>query len=453
MSVLLFFTGCKSSEYKAYVYDPVGATLTEDKSLDPYHRRTIAFAEDGVWFTNEFSGARLNDVIRVAPYEYELLIAAENTPINNSAWYSFVVGRGGVQGLGSAPGLGGAREAAAREVADSLDITLRLTYQGGGHRYRPHILERVESGSGATAGAGTRANETATYIVRQIDSVQTSTILHPSTNNPGLEIRVSLSRDPVLITAQRLETSTALQDTLHAWQTAYPSVHLDTAGSSTEGRPIPGLTISQNPTVKRPTLMVIGRQHPPEVPGYEVMRSFLRRFAADDSLADTFRESFHVVALPMANPDGVDRGHWRHNARGVDLNRDWIKFNQQETQVARRYFQEKAATLGQPVYAIDFHSTQIHLMYPIDESIPLDGPAISAPWFEHLLAPSTGYPFEVAIEPFDTSGPVAKNWFWRAFGIDALTYEVSDLSTPAQNDKAGKIAAESLMETLLETLD
>jgi hypothetical protein len=121
--------------------------------------------------------------------------------------------------------------------------------------------------------------------------------------------------------------------------------------------------------------------------------------------------------------------------------------------VARRYFEEKATTLGQPVYAIDFHSTQIHLMYPIDESIPLEGPAISTPWFEHLLAPDTGYPFEVAIEPFDTSGPVAKNWFWRAFGIDALTYEVSDLSMPAQNEEAGKIAAESLMQTLLETLD
>ena len=152
----------------------------------------------------------------------------------------------------------------------------------------------------------------------------------------------------------------------------------------------------------------------------------------------------------MLNPDGVDWGHWRHNARGVDLNRDWIQFNQQETQVARRYFLEKAEELGHPIYAIDFHSTQIHLMYPIDTSVPLQGPSISTPWFENLLDPNTGYPFEVAIEPFDTSGPVAKNWFWREFGIDALTYEVSDSSTTMQNDQAGTIAAESLMKLLLD---
>ncbi|HBD43056.1 MAG TPA: hypothetical protein DEF03_03665 [Bacteroidetes bacterium] len=453
LSVCLFVVGCKSSEYTAYAYDPVGATLTEDKSLDTYHRRSVVFLEDGVWFTNEFSGARLNDVVRLAPYEYEILIAAENTPINNSAWYGFVVGRGNLSGLDDVPVISRHTEDSIGDVADSLDILIRLKYQGGGHRYQPNIAERVESESGATEGADALATENATYIVRQLDSLQTSNIWHPSSNNPGLEMRVSLSQDPVLITAQRLETSTVLQDTLKAWQNHYPSVDIDTAGLSTEGRPLFGLTISQDPTVKRPTLMVIGRQHPPEVPGYEVMRAFLRRLAADDSLADTFRESFHVVAMPMANPDGVDRGHWRHNARGVDLNRDWVHFNQQETQVARRYFEEKAATLGQPVYAIDFHSTQIHVMYSIDASIPLEGPAISTPWFEHLLDPSTGYPFEVVIEPYDTSGPIAKNWFWRAFGIDALTYEVSDLSTPAQNDKAGKIAAESLMKTLLETLD
>jgi hypothetical protein len=429
LSILLFFAGCKSSEYKAYVYDPVGATLTEDKPLDAYHRRTIGFAEDGVWFTNEFAGARLNDVVRVAPYEYELLVAAENTPINNSAWYGFVVGRGGVPGMDGAPGLVGAQgfddvsnsgkgaEDGLREIADSVELTLRIKYEGGGHRYQPNIMERVDSEAHYSEPH---------YIVRQIDSLQTSIIWLGVQNNPGLEIRVSLSQHPVLISAQRLETTHSLQDTLQTWQAQYPSVRVDTAGLSSDGRPIPGLTISHDTTVKRPTLMVIGRQHPPEVPGYEVMRSFLRRFAANDSLANKFRENFHVIAIPMANPDGVDRGHWRHNARGVDLNRDWINFNQQETQVARRYFQEKATSLGQPVYAIDFHSTQIHLMYPIDA---------------------------VVIEPFDTSGPVAKNWFWRAFGIDALTYEVSDLSAPAQNDKAGVIAAESLMQTLLDALD
>ena len=457
LSVLFLIAGCKSAEYRAYVYDPIGATLTEDKPLDPYHRRTIGFAEDGVWFTNEFDGARLNDVVRVSPFVYELTISAENTPINNSAWYGFVVARGDAPwmhgsgvGDGSGEDLGGGVSQAVGEGdsrVDSLELTLHLRYEGGTHRYPPKLMERI--GESLTEGMGSGS----TYSYRQIDSIQTMKIMPEGENIHGLKLRFSVGTNPVLVTAQRLETSHSLQDTLQAWAARYPSVHVDTAGFSSENRPIPGLIISQDTQIQRPTLMVIGRQHPPEVPGYEVMRSFLHRFASNDSLANAFREAFHVVALPMANPDGVDRGHWRHNARGVDLNRDWINFNQQETQVARRYFQEKAATLGQPIYAIDFHSTQIHLMYPIEESVALDGPAISTPWFDHLLDPETGYPFEVAIEPFDTSGPVAKNWFWRAFGIDALTYEVSDLSTPEQNDTAGEIAAESLMKTLLTSLE
>ena len=34
-------------------------------------------------------------------------------------------------------------------------------------------------------------------------------------------------------------------------------------------------------------------------------------------------EKFRVLAFPLMNPDGVDLGHWRHNAGGIDLNRDW----------------------------------------------------------------------------------------------------------------------------------
>lgn len=440
LGLILLISGCKSSEYRAYSYDPVGATLTEDKPLDEYHRRTIGFIEDGVWFTNEFEGARLNNVVRLAPYRYELTIAAENTPINNSAWYAFAIARGespwslGREAIGHI-------QTMEHSPLDSVTIWLRIRYNGGSHRYQPKILEYVALQDGGFGGM---------YTYREIDSLQTSIISTEASNNLGLELRVSLGNNPVLITAQPLENSTSLLDTLQDWTSRYASVTLDTAGFSSENRLIPGLTISHDRNRQRPTVMVIGRQHPPEVPGYEVMRSFLKRIAEDDSLSNAFLDAFHVVAIPMANPDGVDRGHWRHNARGVDLNRDWIQFNQQETQVARRYFLEKAEELGHPIYAIDFHSTQIHLMYPIDKSVPLQGPSISTPWFENLLDPNTGYPFEVAIEPFDTSGPVAKNWFWREFGIDALTYEVSDSSTTMQNDQAGTIAAKSLMKLLLD---
>lgn len=55
----------------------------------------------------------------------------------------------------------------------------------------------------------------------------------------------------------------------------------------------------------------------------------------DSELAMEFRKHFVIKAFPMLNPDGVVNGHWRHNAMGVDLNRDWQNFNQPETRAVR----------------------------------------------------------------------------------------------------------------------
>ena len=41
------------------------------------------------------------------------------------------------------------------------------------------------------------------------------------------------------------------------------------------------------------------------------------------------------------NPDGVDLGHWRHNANGVDLNRDWSYYNQPEIKQAVNFIEKE----------------------------------------------------------------------------------------------------------------
>ena len=77
------------------------------------------------------------------------------------------------------------------------------------------------------------------------------------------------------------------------------------------------------------------RQHPPEVSGYRSFLYFFNRLMDSDELAQNFRSNFHIIAYPMLNPDGVEQGHWRHNSKGIDLNRDWEYFRQPETRSVR----------------------------------------------------------------------------------------------------------------------
>ncbi|HBQ61210.1 MAG TPA: hypothetical protein DD671_16725, partial [Balneolaceae bacterium] len=65
----------------------------------------------------------------------------------------------------------------------------------------------------------------------------------------------------------------------------------------------------------------------PEVTGYRSSLYFLEELASDSELAARFRQTFVIKAFPLLNPDGADMGHWRHNAGGIDLNRDWENFN------------------------------------------------------------------------------------------------------------------------------
>jgi len=93
------------------VLSPASAeeVATEAKPAFDFERPTVSFRAD-------FAGARLSDCTRVAEAEYEARILPENTPINNSAWYAFQV-------TSDAP----------------CTITVRLTYEGGTHRYHPKI--------------------------------------------------------------------------------------------------------------------------------------------------------------------------------------------------------------------------------------------------------------------------------------------------------------------------
>ena len=127
---------------------------------------------------------------------------------------------------------------------------------------------------------------------------------------------MSVAETPVWVAAHQLITV----DDVSAWiesSKEQPFVTEQVIGRSVQRRPIFKLEIGNRSA--RSIVFIMARQHPPEVTGAIGMRNFVETICDDSRLAAQFREIYRTVVVPLANPDGVELGHWRHNAQGVDL--------------------------------------------------------------------------------------------------------------------------------------
>lgn len=405
--ILLFIwaSACKTSEeFTGYSYDPEGVTETYDRVVNSQHKRTIGFRDDGVWISNEFDGARASDVYRLDKNHYKVVIEPEISPINDSAWYGFRVWS-----------------------EEPADIKIELEYNKGRQRYFPAISR--DDGS--------------TWQKMSSDN------FHRDSESGNGILTLSVTDEPVLISAQEVFAANHLQEWLGKIS-GNSYIRIDTVGNSHRGRPIQQLSISDSTEFSpKGVVIVYNRQHPPEVPGYKTGLRFLEVLASDSDMAREFRNYFEVWAFPMMNPDGVDKGHWRTNAAGVDLNRDWEYFRQPETRAVRRALLPlKDSTEKRVFFAIDFHSTGENVFYPINRDIETFPLHFTYRWAQEL---ERRFPeLNLRVEPFDISSPIAKNWSHKTFGVDAVTFEVWDELPRDKLQRLSTISAEIFMEMMIE---
>jgi len=391
---------------------PIKIIPTKSLPVQKQWKGIFKFDNSEVQFSNDFDGARLNGLVKDNDSTYTALITSENTPINISPWYAFKVWSNKPQ-----------------------TIRLFLTYQQGAkHRYFPKLSKD---------GLQWKAIDSVDYI----EFERGEAAFGPGSLPVKVALRLDIGRDTLWVAGQELETSMHVKkwakDLAKKKHVAYNVI-----GKSTEGRDLHLLSIGEEKSKK--LIMVISRQHPPEVTGYLAMKPFVETIASDSKLARKFRKKFRVHVVPLMNPDGVDNGHWRHNRGGIDLNRDWSNFNQPETQAVKAFMEEQVQRLGAKFYfGIDFHSTWDDIYYTVDPKLQGNMPGLVSVWLKGIKEELPGY--EPNIKPNDKLLPTAisRNYFFVAYGAEALVFEIGDNTPRDFLSEKGSISANKLMELML----
>lgn len=334
-----------------------------------------------------------------------ITIAPEDAgPINCSAWYAFRL-----------------------SPRQAMRTTITLSYTECGHRYWPKI---------------SRDGTNWEYLPQ--DQVEVAEF----GGKDFARIDLELDGAPVFISAQEI-LPPATYDTWLREKAEAGAGQRFVLGQSAEGRDIGGIAIGN--LAAREQVVLVGRQHPPEVTGGRAMFAFMEAVASDNPVATAFRQRFLTVAVPLLNPDGVVRGHWRHNTGGVDLNRDWGPFTQPETQLMQELL---AAIEDNPAQdlrlMLDFHSTQRDVFYTIPDELPTDPELFTRNWLERYGELMPGY--EVSRDARHTAGrPISKAYVYDTFGAPGVTFELGDETDRELIRRIGTQGAIAMMETLLAT--
>ena len=343
----------------------------------------------------DFAGASRSACSVTGERDFTLLVTPEHAPpINPSPWYAF-----------------------RYEAAGDAPVSVTLRYLGGDHRYVPKLA--AKAGEWREVPVETAAD--------------------------GSSAVLRLPPGQGVVAAQEIVTPDDAAADLARWS-AVSGAPVFTLGRSHDGRPIGAIRLGR---ADAPHLVILlGRQHPPEVTGALAMTAFVDALAARAaSLGDV-----QVLVVPMLNPDGVVRGHWRANRGAIDINRDWGDFTQPETRAVKVWL-DALPTAVRPVLMVDFHSTARNLFYVQgDEASPAQKRFLAA-WLEGREQAVPGYSFTIEPRNANPGSGTAKNWFHASYAIPAYTYEVADTADRGATRKAAQELAASLPAALASLKD
>ena len=353
--------------------------------------------------SNDFPTARANHCQIKSPNSLTITIDPENKPINSSAWYAFKI---------------------TPNRAGTLRVNLK--YSHSKHRYPPKM-----SFDGVKWGV---------FDPTKIDKISDSEI----------RLRIPLKGKSVYIAAQEI-FSVGAHNTWAETIERKPFVSKLVIGKSVEGRSLYKLEARTEPNIKKPYVVFVGRQHPPEVTGALALMPFVETVLGDSNLAQEFRGKYDIIIVPNMNPDGVTHGNWRHNMNGVDLNRDWGPFKQPETQAIEKEFRRFKTGDDQIVLFLDFHSTWRNLLYTQTDAEATNPAFFTRDWLKAVDARLDDKVYKFTREANKNSGkPVSKNYMYMTYGIPAITYEVGDNTDRKSITIAAEIFAQEMMKTLLK---
>lgn len=346
----------------------------------------------------DFEGASNSDCLRTGPSSFELLIKPEALPINSSAWYAFDI-----------------------VAKTTSQVVITLKYAEASHRYHP--VTSVENGE---------------WTKLSDDEVTVSD------EGKQAVITLQVTRSKIRVAAQELFNASdrARWFENFASRTRLP---LRTIGLSRDGHAIYGIT-TLSKSSQTPLVIILGGQHPPEVPGTLGLRAFLDELFSSTTDPILF-DRFKFMIVPDINPDGINRGYWRFNAGLTDMNRDWGPFKHPETQAVKALLDQLVASGAVPILLLDFHATRETVLYTPPEENDLLPSHFTTKWMQRMN--------QSGVEPPRRQGasnphlPTAKSWFPVTYSAPGITVEFADEMDRMELERTARMLADTLSDVLL----